>query len=1006
MRNFLCWKPGAVRQVINPFAEHITDALFRAVHTDWDLKVSPPVGKTFQDLTEAVWVSQTPAEFLANFLRSDLPHTLAVVLGETGSGKSHLVHWMRLNIKTDSERVVLVVRKSGTSLRNIVRMIIDELPLADRRPFLETLEAAGDATQSRADQKQQLLNDIAQAIREDTLASDAEEIERELVNRLPDVFQDPHMRVTHFLADNSVVADIVDHIFAQSSAKHRPETRREFSEADLPLGGRDFANASKQARDAMQLIECDPEYLPLAVKIINRNLNRAVARTLSFSGDRLEELMTRLRSHLKSNGRELVLLIEEFARLQGIDRPLLQAITTQGDDRLCKMRSMIAVTKGFFGSVAETAYMRTTHIVDMDRSAGHEGEASVTEHSLNRFAARYLNAVRLGDDKIEAWSKKAAPGEAPPSACEGCKHEHTCHAAFGAVDGFGLYPFTSTSLWNAARRADATLPASLNPRVLQNDLLAEILDNQGEAIGSGQFPTYKLLERLGGVRQLSLPAQAQLRSRNPQLFERWAAFLELYDGTGEVRNLDQAVREALGVPEIPDAPAAAAMLAPTQVKRPGPTPEAPALSREDIAIQEWINAGSIDQVLMSQLRPLLFSAIVEAIDWDMLCLERSSFAGQTRPFRPTSISFDRQLTQVQHAQIKVQVPGALVAPVVGFGLQGLLRASKNGFQWDFDGGDAALAAFLDCLSAWVQSVEEQLRALVAPSPQWCDGEAALHLLCVAGAIGGRIRSEASPGDMLDGAFSSLPSECQSTSTEMVNLYGLLFRHRDKLVTAARSQLSSMKGGRVGAMLDPVRVKASVKKLRQLKWALEMTPSADDRSDVAKIYRQAALDLETASAAEVQVRLGWLQRVEHAFGADATRAGITEGLDRITRAVLDAGIKSGNTARALSVAVETLKGAQLDDSIAAARALSKVDTPRAALAQLGRGRRNAVEAAEAVIVRANEFLTSVEQNIEEYIEDAGSPAQDLAKSVDEINRALEMMDDDLSALVSEGGQNAA
>ncbi|WP_292077368.1 hypothetical protein, partial [Mesorhizobium sp.] len=114
----------------------------------------------------------------------------------------------------------------------------------------------------------------------------------------------------------------------------RPDRRRSFSESDLPLGGIDFAHASKLARDAIQIIELDPPtYLPLAIKIINRNLDRAVARTLSFSGDRVEELMTRLRTYLKSQGKELVLLVEEFARLQGIDRALLQAITSQGDER-------------------------------------------------------------------------------------------------------------------------------------------------------------------------------------------------------------------------------------------------------------------------------------------------------------------------------------------------------------------------------------------------------------------------------------------------------------------------------------------------------------------------------------------------------------------------------------------------------------------------------------------------------------------------------------------------
>src|SRR5580658_738323 len=115
----LCWDPGAVRQVINPFAEHITDGLFRAVHSDWDLKVSPQVGKSFQEIGDASWADMTPAAFLEDFLRDDRPHVLAAILGETGSGKSHLVHWMRLNIKPTKERVVLMVRKSGTSLRNI-----------------------------------------------------------------------------------------------------------------------------------------------------------------------------------------------------------------------------------------------------------------------------------------------------------------------------------------------------------------------------------------------------------------------------------------------------------------------------------------------------------------------------------------------------------------------------------------------------------------------------------------------------------------------------------------------------------------------------------------------------------------------------------------------------------------------------------------------------------------------------------------------------------------------
>jgi energy-coupling factor transporter ATP-binding protein EcfA2 len=723
MRNYLCWDPGAVRQVINPFAEHMPDSLFRAVHSDWDLNVSPPVGKTFQEITDAAWRELTLSEFLTDFLREERPHALAAILGETGSGKSHLVHWMRLNIKPDkTQRLVLVVRKSGTSLRAIVKMIIDELPKEQQQSFFETLQSAGDGTQSRNDQKQQLLNDLAQVIREELLPSDADEVEQELVTHLPHLFQDPHMRAAHFLADETVVSEIVDHIFAPSNAQDRPDKRRSFKESDLPLGGMDFANASKQARDAMQIIACDPAaYVPLAVRIINRNLDRAVARTLSFSGDRVEELMSRLRTHLKDQGKELVLLVEEFARLQGIDRALLQAITSHGDDRQCKMRSAIAVSRGFFESVAETAYMRTTHIVDMDRSAGRAEGRNVSKASLSSFASRYLNAVRLGRGAIDRWSETAGPADNPPSHCVTCAYQGECHTVFGAVDDYGLYPFTPVALWNSASRADASMPESLNPRILQNDLLVEVLDNYGEPIRAGAFPPFKLLEKLGGVKALRTAAQMELQNRNPQIFERWEAFLELYDGTGEIKNLEAPLREAFDVPEIPGAVEEPGEKAHPQDNGTESVKRSPAASREDVAIEEWVKGSGLDQTVASQLRPLIFAAVADAIDWDMLGLAKPSFVGRTgRAFQNNSISFDRQTTLIQqHLQVKIRIPGDLVKPATaGTALQGLLRASKQQFCWDFDGGEKMLAAFLDCVEAWSKSVEAQLRAVCAPTSKW------------------------------------------------------------------------------------------------------------------------------------------------------------------------------------------------------------------------------------------------------------------------------------------------
>ncbi len=998
MRNYLCWDPGTVRQVINPFAEHITDSLFRAVHSDWDLKVSPPVGKSFQDIGEAAWADMSQPTFLEDFLREDRPHALAAILGETGSGKSHLVHWMRLNIKPTKNRVVLVVPKSGTSLRNIVKMIIDELPPEQQAGFLETLQSAGDGTQSRNDQKQQLLNDLAQAIREEVLPVDAEEIEQELIATLPDLFQDPYMRQAHFLGDSTVISEIVDHIFAQSNAQDRPDQRREFVKEDLPLGGLDFVAASTPAKNAMRTIDLDPpSNLPLAIDIINRNLNRAIARTLSFSGDRVEELMARLRGYLKLQNKELLLLVEEFARLQGIDRALLQAITSQGDEQQCKIRTAIAVTTGFFQSVAETAYMRTTHVVDMDRSAGRVEGRSVTQDSLSQFTARYLNAVRLGPDAIGQWNETAAASERPKSKCDDCLHQSECHTVFGAVDGYGLYPFTKQSLWNAASRADTSMPRRLNPRVLQNDLLVEVLDNFAPEIVTGRFPPYKLLEKLEGITSLPPVAQAELRNRNPQIFERWAAFLELYDGTGKIINLDERLRAAFEVPEIPGADAADASTSGEEAIIDEPSTQLSPTSKEDLLIEQWLSGDGFDQTLVNKLRLLVFSAISNAIDWDMIGLAKSSFSGTTgKPFQRASISFDRQTTQVRSdLQVKIVIQAN---PKEASALQGLLRASKDKFRWDFADGDKMLGAFLDCLEIWASSVEDQLQAICRPTPQWNQAAAAIELLCVGAALGGKIKPDATIAEMIDGAFNSnWLGECASSAPEMKSLYDRLSKNRKKFAEIARSQTSSMKGGRAGAMLNPGRILDPIRKFRKAKWQLRLQPPEGDVREPANTYREIWNTIGNAAASEMAFRQSWFDKMEAAFGTEATRASILEALNVAHLTVHEAGIGTSGTGPRLADALDRFSSVQFDDSMSSARALGKESDAIAALPHFGRGRRGAVEAGAALAEVAKAFLDTIDQNLASGNESLEAKHSELGASLKQIDKSLSAIEADLLAL---------
>jgi hypothetical protein len=332
--------------------------------------------------------------------------------------------------------------------------------------------------------------------------------------------------------------------------------------------------------------------------------------------------------------------------------------------------------------------------------------------------------------------------------------------------------------------------------------------------------------------------------------------------------------------------------------------------------------------------------------------------------------------------------------MAGAALQGLLRANKQQFRWDFEGGEMMLGAFLDCVEAWSKSVEEQLLSLCAPTPKWNQADAALELLCVGAAIAGKIKPEATAAEMIEGAFSNWQPDCASTAREMESLYKTLVQNRDKIVSTARSQMSSMKGGQVGAMLNPARVMGAVRGIRRAKWRLHLEPSVADRNEIAKIYRDIQAALPAAAEAEMLLRQTWLTEMEDAFGKDSSRATIVSSLDTARQAAFTAGVGANNTFKMLQDALQVFQSVYFDDSVAAARSLSKQDDGLAALPYFGRGRRNAVEAGTGLANAARRFLDSVDENFAAYGETHTAKHSARTSSLQQIDVSLQTIENDL------------
>ena len=216
----------------------------------------------------------------------------------------------------------------------------------------------------------------------------------------------------------------------------------------------------------------------MQAKLVNAAIPRAISAVLNFTGDQFIDLMGDVRRHVWAQDKEIVLLIEDFARLQEIDQALLQALLVQhnAQPELAPVRWAMAVTRGYWDSrVRDTVLERMNFVINMDAAAKPEGGP---DDEVVRFAAQYMNAVRIPGPKLQSWA--AAPLAPVPNPCVGCSDQAECHAAFGQVDGVGLYPLNRRSIVELLRRRDGRYPGTFNPRSVVGPVLGEVLGNQLE----------------------------------------------------------------------------------------------------------------------------------------------------------------------------------------------------------------------------------------------------------------------------------------------------------------------------------------------------------------------------------------------------------------------------------------------------------------------------------------------------------------------------------------------
>lgn len=987
--HFVCWQRDRTFVVLNPDAEHIDDDVFLATHTDLPLTLQETSPEARPGLPVRSWTINADA-FLEQFLSPERKHVQVVVLGDAGSGKSHFIHWLALNIPDSPGRRVLSIPRSGLSLRGVVERILDELPTDEQTKYREQLDRTGFHVATSEIQRSRLLAEIAIAIEAD---DPGDEIEEVLQAGLPHLFRDPNY-ADYLQVSGGIVDDLVAHISEPRSYERRDQ-RRNFEVADLPLEAVNIGQLAARTRSFMSELRGNPELVDPAIAVINRNLDRAIGQVLNFTGDQLIDLMRDVRRALRRADKNLILLIEDFARVQGIDYPLLQALieSAAASDDLCEVRWAMAMTTGYYGRTVDTVRTRMDFVIDMNLPT-HDQHGSFDEDRVVSFAARYLNAVRLDASSLHEWRRGGRGGETPevPNPCTPCVFRPRCHMAFGELNGVGLYPFNRNSLLEMSRRVDPSFEERFNPRMLIMGVLAEVLGNRLHEFDSHVFPSERFLDSMRGTSLQPVDIE-KLQRAAPDHAQRQLAVLELWGTPGVLSEVNPAVFDAFAMP-----PPAIDGHVPAAEDHPVPVTEPPRTNDPVVeAIRAWGRGRPFAELHAPRLRDLVYGTVAGYVDWDAEGIQQSWAASKSAstPFRARSVIFHGQ-TSSPKSQVILRIPrgsGQAELRQAAIALEGLWQFQRAGV-WSFPDADLKLISLRRCLDDWGRDVVSQLRDIVLR-----DGrdqiDQAVAVLSIGVALAGGLEDDRpSTGKLVNAFFEDWPSDSPAESETWRRLYREIRRSRDDLAALVRAWASGGKGGQVGAFLDGARLTRATAAIRT-RWRIDQGQPTDGdgtREIAPRLAIRIAQDLPVAVQEELGRIQDWVALVDR-HSADATSGkALQAAIASTRRAVSDAGLQVPKTLQdALDQSLENFGPIQYDRGIEAARRLLNEEDVASALPAIASARlHKTMDATTQLLVTADRYFDQVEASIATREGSQEQRAADVERNRRRIDDALDRL----------------
>jgi hypothetical protein len=566
--------------------------------------------------------------FFGELMRRTHGEVLALIHGDPGSGKSHLIHWLKLRCEDALRRnelanivPVLIQRRTG-SLKDALEQMIGQLPPDFGRyltPVQEALSRISDAT-ARTKLAHTLSLELSPLQRADR--------QRPLLPKtlatLPEVCGGSTGFRDWLCREGGVIDQIIGRL-TQARGDADPD-------APLPqFNAREFhidpAHTPDNTPKVLELIDeflDDPALCEQAAELFNEVLPDSVREMTGLSGTRLRDVFDQIRADLKKQGKYLALFIEDVSVMSALDEEVFVAVEPQSRQDLCRMIAVLGATNQGWSRLPDNQKERVTHLVSVGGQMVEEWRrrpAAVAE-----FAARYLNTTRLSSDDVRDVAQRRREGrDVNISACDACPVKDECHATFGKVQAgeveIGIYPFSTVAPQRLLMHLREHAAVHKNPRGLLTRILQPIVDEGFDHLESNSFPPIRKL----AVSMPELPY--------------WTGFEQRYCGGWKAEDKARLKFLAQGWVEAGDADEAASKLKPflkslgfrafTREVEPTvpPTPETPT---HTTYVPQPVENAKLNEILLNlgkwiegeplisdrDVRQLLAEFVRRSVQWD------------------------------------------------------------------------------------------------------------------------------------------------------------------------------------------------------------------------------------------------------------------------------------------------------------------------------------------------------------------------------------------------------